>query len=189
MGGTLRTRIRRTAVLAAAAGLLAVLPGSVGTAQASGTAYVGSFDVVTYGIPATIHPGQVVYAHTFFIDRSKYRLKSDGYGLLIVPPKGYATPTVQVEWRDPSTGVWHDGNGTEDMGSYQLDEPMDLWRTYAPNKWYRVDFEIKFGTKTPVGKWQVYGEGLDTTYLIDSSGHGAGFLDEQLPVNPIRVVH
>jgi hypothetical protein len=37
VGGPLRTRIRRTAVLAAAAGLLAVLPSSLGVAQAATT--------------------------------------------------------------------------------------------------------------------------------------------------------
>ncbi len=165
-----------------------MLPGSVGTAQASGTANVGTYDVVTYGIPATIHPGQVVHAHTFFIDRSKYRLKSNGYGMLIVPPKGYASPTLQVSWLDPYTGKRYDANGTrQSLGTYQLDLP-NWWRIYAPNKWYRVDFEIKFGAKTPLGNWQVYGEGVDTEYLIDSSGYGAGYLHDVIPVNPIRVV-
>lgn len=170
------------------AGLFAVLPGSVGTAQASGPPTVGTYDLATYGIPATVHPGQNVYAHTWFIDRSKYRVKSDGFDLLIVPPTGHSTPTVQVHWLDPNTGVWHDANGTEEnWGTYQLDLP-DLWKIYAPNKWYRVDFEITFSAKTPVENLKVYAQGLDTLYLITSSGYGAGYLTRACPLSPVRVV-
>jgi hypothetical protein len=73
------------------------------TAQADPPHVIGAYDLSTVGLPTAVHPGQTVYAHTWFIDKSKDTLFSNGFDMLIEPLVGEAVPSVQVYWLNPRT--------------------------------------------------------------------------------------
>ena len=67
----MKTRFRRTAVLAAGVGLLALLPGGVGTAQAAGYSPVGALQIGVHGIPAKVNRGTTITMVIWYRQTSK----------------------------------------------------------------------------------------------------------------------
>jgi len=173
----LKTRIRRSAGILTAT-LVSLAPlGLAAPARANPAPhFLGTFHPSTVGIPSTIRRGETFQAHTWIMQDSKDTAVYTGFSLQFTPPAGEATPTVQVSWLNPLTGHWQaetfgtGGTGYTQpaFGHYDLELRANL--KLPPKVWKRVDFQVKFGSTTPIGKWKVYAEGVNQIDLVTPSG-------------------
>lgn len=174
----MRTRIRRTVGLAAAATLLGFAPGVTSSAAAASPSKpIGAAYSSTVGVPSSVRAGTTVYMHTWYMEKSPDSIAAQDF---IVSVRSLSTSSeagISVSWLNPITGRWQAVNrsGSADFGLFLETEPTHL--TLAPGKWARIDFRITFGNSAHLGSWSVAPHVPNGYVMLNSHGAPvAGYL-------------
>ena len=180
----MRTRVRRSAVLAAAAGLLALLPvGSASATPAPPDLPVGTLYQAVKDMPASVQRGRTITLVVWYMQRSKDVLAPQQYAVSTWNPtgvdaRGSSAPGVTVTWLDPATNRWQPSNWEYDHGAYQsLMLPESPHLTYGSGYWAHIDVRITFSSTVALGTWHIQPIVPEGYSLLTHQGHYAsGFL-------------
>jgi len=181
-GGILRTRIRRTAVLAVAAGLFAVLPGTVGTAQAAAPHAVGTEYESMKGVPSTLKRGSTIAVTLWYMQRSPDTMLVLDEDVDVWGP-GDHNAGVSVSWLNPATNRWQASSSSTAYGDHFLALPQRPQLRYRSGFWAHVDARITFSASARTGSWQIYDNSPQGYSLYTSKGVDAdpAFLNTTAP--------
>ena len=183
----MKNRILRAAGLAAAAaGLLAVLPG---TANAAITPTLGSERATVNGLPSTVSRGTTVNLVIWYQETSKYNLLSLADGLAL-EAAGHRNPTtpykgVSVSMQDPRDGRWTSAPFVI-YGGYQLALGTGVKTT--PGYWAHVNVRISFTSAAYTGSWQLTPSPAQAYELLNAKNQNVvGYLNETWPNYTFKV--
>ena len=175
----------RAALAAVAAGLLALLPGTVAIATpAPPNLPVGTLYTAAKGIPASVKRGQTINLVIWYMQRSKDVLVPVQDQVTLWNPngvnaRGSSAPGVTVSWLNPVTGRWQPSNWITDHNTEQyLVLPATPEIKVTSGYWAHVDARITFSSSAALGTWHVMPEGANGYMLQTAKGAWAsGFLN------------
>jgi hypothetical protein len=184
----LKQHIRRTLGLVASAVGVAIAPAAAVPANATTTShYIGTFTDSVIGLPATVHRGQTIYAHTWSILRTSYTHdlnRTNGSSVVLLSERGTPWQT-HVDFLDPVTHTWKAGYMPDGKAAFFSTK----WVTLPLNTWVRFDFRITISKTATLGKWEfeggAWGGGL---YLPDGSPDLRGQVNVGDDVRVVNVV-
>ncbi len=196
MGDTLRTRVRRAAVLAAAVGLIGIMPAATSTASADGMKVIGTlYRGKDTGVPRTVQRGHTVTFTMWYMQRSSVYIYPGAFTVDLWNPKGInrygsSAPGVHITWLDPVTKQWKATSLNEESGSEQTLVVPGTSLRYGSGYWAHVEVRITFGMTAPLGTWHFQSVAPNSYYLESASGHyGSWMLKDSspFPMNAITV--
>ena len=180
--------------LAAAAALLAALPGSASASpSAAGPPSVGTFKTSTNDVPSTVKRGSTVELVTWYQEKSPDKLVPQGYGLDLWNTSSSIKSDsrgVTVSWQDPLTGRWVKTPATYNGESYSFGIEKDSKFLVNPSGYIaHINVRISFASDAYAGTWHIMPTPVDGYGLMNSKGT---FLDAILrfgtwPVYAFRV--
>ncbi|TDU05011.1 hypothetical protein EDD99_3496 [Streptomyces sp. 846.5] len=175
----MRIRTRRGAVLAAATGLLALLPGGLAVAQtrtvhatAKPLPVVGTLQVGCNGFPRTVKRGSTINVTMWYRQVSPDELTPTDFGLLLWSSKsgtpGAPQRGVSVSWQDPQTGRWVASNGSYSPGDFEY-YPAGV-QQWPSGYWAHQYVRITFAGTADLGGWNIQCAPAATYALQTHSG-------------------
>jgi hypothetical protein len=185
VGDTLKTHFRRTAVLAAGVGLLALLPGGVGTAQAAGYSPVGALQIGVHGIPAKVNRGTTITMVIWYRQTSKDNaypvLDGLAVGTAANGTVNRAARGFTVSLQSPVTHRWEKMAYNGAFQDYEATSGVTFKVT--PGYWEHLNVRLTLAANAPEGLVQIVPlpmEGLD---LLGSKGQSVdGYLSVDYPI-------
>jgi hypothetical protein len=157
----LRTRIRRTAIVAAAAGLLAVLPGTSAYASIpEPPQQVVVLSVSAHGVPRALKEGQTIDLTIWYRQNSGDVMSPEVFSLAMrnaAAPASKQTRGVTVSWLSPLTNSWQQAPWVADTGLWGWGPPsLNGPQIEVPSEyWAHIDARITFSRSAYTGVWHL----------------------------------
>ena len=170
----MKTRIHRTAALAVASALFAVLPSGAANAAAQrpsshAAARTCTFYYTAKGIPASIKRGGTIDTRVWYMQRSVDNMWIEAFSIAVFPPVGRSSSGVSVRWLNPITHVWQNSTSAGG-GSYWLVPSRGAHQTLTPGFRAHLDLQVTFGKNAASGPWQVIPQVVGTYQMATAAG-------------------
>ncbi|WP_152646384.1 hypothetical protein [Streptacidiphilus albus] len=171
------SRIRRTAVLATAAGLLALVPGASTAAAASSSrsqAPAITLSVGAHGVPRSLKQGQTIAMVVWYRQNSGLPMLADDFAVSMwnsAAPGNKPNKGVTVSWQSPVTGAWQKPTSVDDNGTWNWYPPLGGRQVVVPsNYWAHINVRITFSGSAYKGRWYINPEPACAYALIAKDG-------------------
>lgn len=186
----MKTRFRRTAVLAAGVGLLALLPGSIGTAQAATTSPAGALQIGAHGIPAKVSRGTTINMVIWYRQTSKDNAYPVLDGLDVWnTTNGRTAPATRgytVSLQSPVTHRWESMTYNSTFQGY--DTTSGVTFKVTPWYWEHVNVRLTIAANAPKGTVEILPMPMEGYDLVGSKGQGTdGYLSVNYPIYTVQV--
>ncbi len=153
----MRTRLRRTAVLVASAGLLAALPGNMNTAQAvtkpKPWPVVGTLQTGCNDFASKVKRGGSLYVTMWYRQQSPVMFVGTVFDVIVwndrtgTPP---SSPGASVSWLNQQTNHWVSSTV---YSPGQFDYYPPYLKRVPPGFWAHIDLRISFSNTADPGSW------------------------------------